>query len=265
MVMPEQKLIIRAETTEDYQTVRSVNEIAFGRKDEAGLVDSLRADDAVLVSLVAESEKQIVGHILFSRMSIEAANRSVSAVALAPVAVLPQHQRKGIGEAMIRRGLDLLRDRGEQIVIVLGHPDYYPRFGFSCEKAQSLASPFPKEAYMAMELVPRALDGVQGRVDILRHLDCECRTGMSLASAMSSAVKRSVWESTRVNTCVRQEAASTGVMLLNEMATAMGLVTRHLFRSASRFTPRQISPGSASAVRQVSRSPPHEKPTCASF
>jgi len=163
-VVSEQEFIIRAEKTEDYQAVRSVNKAAFGRQDEADLVEGLRADGAVLMSMVAESENEIVGHILFSRMSIETANRSVSAVALAPMAVLPEHQRKGIGEGMIRRGLGLLRDRGEQIVIVLGHPDYYPRFGFSCEKAQSLVSPFPHEAYMALELVSGALDGVHGRV-----------------------------------------------------------------------------------------------------
>src|SRR5260370_27683850 len=75
-----------------------------------------------------------------------------SAVALAPVAVLPEHQRKGIGGRLIRYGLELLRCRGEKIVIVVGHPDYYPRFGFSREKAHSLESPFPAEAFMAVLL-----------------------------------------------------------------------------------------------------------------
>ena len=83
---------------------------------------------------------------------------------MAPISVLPEHQRQGIGGRLIRYGLDLLRNRGEHIVIVLGHPGYYPRFGFSCEKARALESPFPPDAFMAMELNPGALDGVSGRV-----------------------------------------------------------------------------------------------------
>ena len=164
---PYANVIVRCENTEDTQersVVRSINETAFGRLDEADLVDGLRTEGAVLLSLVAEFEQRIVGHILFSRMSIETGSDPVLAAALAPMAVLPDHQRRGIGERLIRHGLNLLRRRGEQIVIVLGHPDYYPRFGFSSEKARSLASPFPPEAFMAMELSPGALDGVRGKV-----------------------------------------------------------------------------------------------------
>jgi len=80
------------------------------------------------------------------------------------MAVLPEYQRRGVGQLLVRRGLDRLRSLGEQIVIVLGHPGYYPRFGFSVEKARCLESPFPPEAFMALELNPRALNGVQGRV-----------------------------------------------------------------------------------------------------
>src|SRR5437879_4502611 len=102
--------------------------------------------------LVAEIQERIVGHILFSRMSIETAGASVSAAALAPMAVLPEHQRRGVGGQLIRHGLNLLRERGERIVIVVGHPEYYPRFGFSSEKSRCLESPFPDDAFMAMEL-----------------------------------------------------------------------------------------------------------------
>jgi predicted N-acetyltransferase YhbS len=117
--------------------VRSINQGAFGRPDEADLVERLWSEGVVLVSLVAEVRRQIVGHILFSRMSIDTARASIPAVALAPMAVLPEYQRQAIGGQLIRGGLDLLFGQGEQIVLVLGHPTYYPRFGFSAEMALS--------------------------------------------------------------------------------------------------------------------------------
>jgi putative acetyltransferase len=160
-------IIVRCQHTDGAQersTVRFVNEAAFGRPDEADLVDNLRAECAVLLSLVAEAEHRIAGHILFSRMSIETSSGTVPAAALAPIAVLPHFQRRGIGERLIRHALNILRGRGERIVIVLGHPDYYSRFGFSSEKARFLESPFPPEAFMAMELRPNALNGIRGTV-----------------------------------------------------------------------------------------------------
>lgn len=156
---------IRTENVEsiaELQAIRAVNEAAFGDADEADLVDALRRHGSVLVSIVAEFEAAIIGHVLFSRMHINTASGPVLAAALAPVAVLPEHQRKGIGQRLITHGLDMLRVRGERIVIVLGHPSYYPRFGFSTDKAALLEAPFPREAFMAMELVNGALVGVQG-------------------------------------------------------------------------------------------------------
>jgi putative acetyltransferase len=164
---PAETVIIRSETTESIEersVIHSINEAAFGGTEEADLVDRLRAEGDALVSLVAELENQIVGHILFSRMWIETPSGLVLAVALAPVAVLPEHQRRTIGGQLIRYGLDMLRGRGEKIVIVVGYPDYYPRFGFSSEKANSLESPFPRDVFMVMELSPGALDGVSGKV-----------------------------------------------------------------------------------------------------
>ena len=150
---------------EERLLIRTINQTAFGGPHEADLVDKLRADGHVLVSLVAELDAGLVGHILFSRMWISSRTGAlVSAVALAPVAVLPEHQRRGIGGRLVRCGLELVRGRGEKIAIVVGHPGYYPRFGFSTEKAQSLESPFPKEAFMAIELSLGALDGVHGSV-----------------------------------------------------------------------------------------------------
>lgn len=156
---------MRPEHPEDLSDICSVNAAAFGRPDEAILIERLRDDGVVLLSLVAEAKEQIAGHILFSRMFIETAGGAVAAAALAPVAVLPEFQRRGIGVGLIRHGLDLLRARGERIVIVLGEPGYYRRFGFSSEKARSLESPFPSEFFMAMELIPGALDGICGRVE----------------------------------------------------------------------------------------------------
>ncbi len=157
-------MTIREELPTDREQIHAVNEAAFGRPDEADLVDNLRTESAVLLSLVAEVDDRVVGHILFSRMSIE----KINAVALAPMSVLPGHQNRQIGSELVRRGLDELRNRGERIVIVLGHEHYYPRFGFSCEKARPLSSPFPPEAYMALELEAGALDGITGCVKYAR-------------------------------------------------------------------------------------------------
>jgi putative acetyltransferase len=158
------EVIVRRETAKEHAAIRRVNEAAFAGADEADLIDRLRVEGAVLASFVAEREGEIVGHILFSRILIETASGSLAAVALAPMAVVPEHQRQGVGGQLIRHGLDWLRGRGEAIVLVVGHPSYYPRFGFSSDRARTIASPFPSEAFMALELVPAALDGIRGEV-----------------------------------------------------------------------------------------------------
>ncbi len=156
--------MVREEQPGERQQVRIVNEGAFGRLDEADLVDRLRLEGAVLLSLVAEVENQIIGHLLFSRMTVETATGPVAGVSLAPMAVLPDHQGRGVGTRLVRHGLAVLRDRGECTVMVLGHKGYYPRFGFSTEKARGLISPFPPESFMALELSGGALEGIQGTV-----------------------------------------------------------------------------------------------------
>ena len=157
-------VLIRAEESEDHAAVRVVNDVAFGRPAEADLVDRLRAERAVVASFVAEQERLVVGHILFSRTVIEVAGEPVLSTALAPVAVLPSHQHRGVGSRLIRFGVDWLRTRGERSVLVLGDPQYYRGFGFSTERARMLHTPFPADALMALELVPNALDGVRGAV-----------------------------------------------------------------------------------------------------
>lgn len=166
MASPEE-LMIRLENSksiDERAAIRAVNDAAFGGAEEADLVDKLRADGNALVSLVAELRERLVGHLVFSRMWIETPDRMLTAVALAPVAVLPEHQRQGVGGRLIRYGLGLLRAQSETIVIVVGHPDYYPLFGFSAEKARALESPFPADAFMAIKLKPGALDGIRGKV-----------------------------------------------------------------------------------------------------
>jgi putative acetyltransferase len=160
-------VIIRVEESaslSERAIIRAINEAAFGGSEEADLVEKLRSEKHALLSLVAEIDAGIVGHIMFSRMSISTSTGLVSAVALAPLAVHPDHQHRRIGSRLVQYGLELLRDRGEKIVIVVGHPGYYPKFGFSTDKARLIESPFPSEAFMAAELSVGALDGIQGNV-----------------------------------------------------------------------------------------------------
>lgn len=157
-------MIIRSEREPDMPAIHAVNAAAFGRTAEADLVDQLRRDGVVVASLVAEDAGAIVGHILFSRLVIEVAGTSVHAVALAPMAVMPSRQRQGIGTALVRAGLDACRAQGETIAIVLGYPEFYPRFGFSTALTARLESKYRGPAFHALELVPAALAGVEGAV-----------------------------------------------------------------------------------------------------
>ena len=157
--------MIRPETTTNHEAIRQVNCLAFGQEAEARLVDALREGGYVRVSLVAEKDGQIIGHILFSDLPIITEAGMVPALALAPLAVLPALQRHGVGSALVRHGLDVCRDHGHRIVFVLGHPDYYPRFGFSHDLAANLESLYSgKPSFMALELVTGALAGVVGKV-----------------------------------------------------------------------------------------------------
>jgi putative acetyltransferase len=155
---------IRAEKPGDVPAVREVNRLAFGREDEARLVDDLRNGTHARISLVASREDKTIGHVMFSALSIETEYGSVEALALAPVAVVPKAQGQGVGSALIREGLRRCRDLGYSIVIVVGEPDYYSRFGFSSNLARKLRSRYSGEAFMALELTPQALNGVEGDV-----------------------------------------------------------------------------------------------------
>jgi putative acetyltransferase len=155
---------IRPREPSDDATIAEMNDLAFGGPAEAQLVAALRASGGAAIELVAAEEGEIVGHILASTLDVTVDGRVVKALALAPMAVRPGRQRSGIGSALVRAGLDQARAESWGAVIVLGHPDYYPRFGFSAALARHLAAPFAGNAFMALALREGALDGRAGRV-----------------------------------------------------------------------------------------------------
>lgn len=156
-------MVIRKETQQDWKAVAQVNELAFGRPDEAELVAALRKNGKVIVSLVAEIENLIVGHILFSPVTI---GEEKTAVALGPLAVHPDWQNQGVGSQLNRAGIEACRDLGHTRLIVLGHPTYYPRFGFVPASRFGLSSEYdvPDEVFMAQELIVGAFDNCTGLV-----------------------------------------------------------------------------------------------------
>ncbi len=156
---------IRPETGADLAAVGEVNRLAFGREAEARLVDDLRDGGYARLSLVAQEEGRIVGHVMFSEAVIRTGGGEVGALALGPVGVIPERQGRGVGSALIREGLDRCVREGHRIVLLLGHPGYYPRFGFSAERAGNLSSPYSGDAFMALELAPGALSGVVGEFE----------------------------------------------------------------------------------------------------
>jgi putative acetyltransferase len=155
--------LIRPESPEDAESVRRLNRAAFEGPHEGEIVDQIRAAGGVVLSLVAETDDELVGHILFSEVTV--GDAGVAGLGLAPMAVLPEYQNRGIGSALVRRGLELLRAGGAPFVVVLGHPAYYPRFGFVPASSLGLASEYegvPDEAFMVVELAAGGLAGVSG-------------------------------------------------------------------------------------------------------
>ncbi|MCH7872085.1 MAG: N-acetyltransferase [Planctomycetes bacterium] len=155
---------IRNEKPADASAVRHVNEQAFGRPAEANLVEALTDHDAVTLSLVALDDTKIVGHILFSPVEIESDDAAFVGAGLGPMAVLPQCQRRGIGSQLVRCGLEVLRDADHTFVVVLGHPEFYPRFGFVPASRLGLSCTYdvPDEVFMAMELRDGGLNNIRG-------------------------------------------------------------------------------------------------------
>jgi putative acetyltransferase len=151
------------ERPEQRAQVLALNRLAFAGEEEARIIEALTRDNLVVLSLVVTEDEKVTGHILFSRLEVEVDGHPVKAVALAPMAVLPDHQNRGIGSTLIRRGLDLVAARGFEAVLVVGHTAFYPRFGFSPEAVRHIACPFQgHEAFMGLELKPGALTGESG-------------------------------------------------------------------------------------------------------
>ena len=157
---------ISPETPADFTAVREVNELAFEQPAEAGLVDALRRAAHPTISLVAVDDGRVVGHIFFSPVTIEGPQGISDAMGLAPMAVRPECQNRGIGSLLVREGLAACVGLDEHVVVVLGHPHYYPRFGFvpAATKGLSCEYPVPDNVFMVTELVPGALRGRAGLV-----------------------------------------------------------------------------------------------------
>ncbi len=171
MILSITMIHIRPERPEDSEGIREVTSRAFQGEEEATLIKAIRGSDYFIpeLSLVAlDDNTQIVGHILFSPVTIEPPDnsRSVIALALAPMAVVPECQNQGIGTLLVQHGLDACKKLGYTIVIVVGHPQYYPRFGFKQAKEFGIQAPFevPANAFLSLELVPGALKNVRGMV-----------------------------------------------------------------------------------------------------
>ncbi|MBD2529460.1 N-acetyltransferase [Nostoc flagelliforme FACHB-838] len=166
---------IRCETLSDYTVIAEVNTLAFGQENEAKLVEEIRRSDCYIseLSLVAEVENVVVGHILFSYIDL-VSEETLQVLGLAPLAVHSKFQRQGIGSALIKVGLELADERREPIVIVLGHPHFYTRFGFESSIGYDIESPFPvpedvfmvkplqnyHQRYKGKVVYPKAFQGV---------------------------------------------------------------------------------------------------------
>ncbi len=158
-------MLICEETKTDWSAVRALNVSAFKTSAEANLVDALRKQSQPVVSLVAKENKTVVGHIMFSPVTLTG-SPDLEIMGLAPMAVAPERQRKGIGSALIRAGLERCRQLGMGAVVVLGHISYYPRFGFKPSSSFGIGCEYevPEDVFMIMELQSGYLAGRAGTI-----------------------------------------------------------------------------------------------------
>ena len=168
-------IIVRQETENDYSEITKVNDLAFGQPGEGLLVESLRLNTDFIkdLSLVAEIDKKVIGHILFFPIKIEKGETTHDSLALAPMSVLPEFQKKGIGSKLVTEGLKIAKELSHESVIVLGHENYYPKFGFVPASKWGIKSPFevPDEVFLALELKEDGLKNVSGIVKYPKEFD----------------------------------------------------------------------------------------------
>jgi putative acetyltransferase len=156
---------IREEKSGDELQIRIVNQRAFGQNEEADTVDKLRQCCNNRISLVAVSGGQIIGHIFITPVTIQSKDGLVEGMGLGPMAILPEFQRQGIGFRLVRAGVDLIERAKDPFIIVLGHPTYYPRFGFVPASRYGIKSEYenvPDEAFMILVLDQEVFEGVSG-------------------------------------------------------------------------------------------------------
>lgn len=163
------KIEIMLETEDDYEQITRLHTVAFNGGNEAELVEKLRKTPlyASNLSLVAKYKNKIIGHVLFYPIKIDSGKRKCDSLALAPISVLPDFQRRGVGSRLIKKGLEEASRLGFKSVIVLGHAEYYPRFGFETASKFGISAPFdvPSNVFFAMELVKNGLKNCSGIVE----------------------------------------------------------------------------------------------------
>jgi predicted N-acetyltransferase YhbS len=161
-------ITLRKEQKKDFDSIAMINDMAFGRKAESKLIDALRntAEFIPDLSIVAEVNEKVIGHILFYPISIVDGKKKYTSLALAPMSVLPAFRKKSIGKLLVLYGIQTAKDLGHKSVIVLGHPSYYPKFGFERASKWKIKSAFPApdEAFLAIELKKGCLDKISGTV-----------------------------------------------------------------------------------------------------
>ncbi|MBT2636949.1 N-acetyltransferase [Bacillus sp. ISL-39] len=169
--MKNANYIIRPENTGDVTGIRELNVLAFNNgENEASLVELIRESEHFIsnLSLVAvKDDGEIIGHILFSVIHLVTDEGTVATLGLAPMAVKPNYQNSGIGSDLVKEGIKACKDLGYEHVLVLGHPNFYPRFGFSPTSQFGILPPFPvpEEVFMALELKKDSLTGLQGKIE----------------------------------------------------------------------------------------------------
>jgi putative acetyltransferase len=153
--------VVREERSADAPAIREVNKRAFGQDQEGKIVDTLRSNGAALLSLVATLDDRVVGHIMYSPISVD--SNTVGA-ALGPMAVLPEHQRQGVGSKLVEAGNRKIKDLGYPFIIVLGHSSFYPRFGFTPAGNHGIRCEWdvPDEVFMLLVLDEKKMRGVSG-------------------------------------------------------------------------------------------------------